>query len=311
MYSIDQYSFGPYTIYRVEHPVTKNGFSVVPEIGGTLIDLWFNGQSVLDGYATPEELTEAKWGKSAILFPFPNRLLDGQYTWDGKTYQFPINNAATGNAIHGFSRHLPFQIADTQMDADSGSCTIVQDYDGHLAYYPFPCRLSVRFSINNNNELATTVTVENLHTSAIPFGFGWHPYFRLTEAVGDTVLTLPACDKIDIDARMIPTGAREPYAAFDSAARLGDTVLDNCFYFEKDIVAVLEGSGRRFSMEVPAAQFPYFQVFTPPQRASVAFEPMTCNVDALNNGDGLEVLAAGAHWAGTFVCKLEEAPVTA
>ena len=48
-------------------------------------------------------------------------------------------------------------------------------------------------------------------------------------------------------------------------------------------------------------QFPYFQVFTPPHRESVALEPMSCNVDAFNNRQGLIALEPDKEWK----CKME------
>ncbi len=304
MFQLDTTSFGPYTLYTISHPASGHRFSVVPEKGGTLLDLWFHGASVLDGYATPEELDEAKWGKSAILFPFPNRLRDGSYTWQGNEYQFPINNAATGNAIHGFARQFPFQITDITTTEHEGGCTLVFDYDGHLPYYPFACRLDVRFVLSSDGVFSTTVRMENKHQAAIPAGFGWHPYFRLSpDAVDSSAFSLTACQKVGIDERMIPTGDRSTYDTFVTEKGITDTVLDNCFYFENDITAVLRHGDRTLRMDVPAAQFPYFQVFTPPHRTSVAFEPMTCNINAFNNGDGLLHLEAGEVWEGTFVCR--------
>src|SRR5437762_1084573 len=37
-----------------------------------------------------------------VLFPFPNRIRDGKYTWGQKNYQLSTNDSA-GNAIHGFA----------------------------------------------------------------------------------------------------------------------------------------------------------------------------------------------------------------
>ncbi len=305
MYTLHQYSFGPYAAYKIENTATGNGFSIVPEMGGTLLDLWFGGQSVLDGYTTPDELAEGKWGKSAILFPFPNRLLDGRFDWAGQTYQFPINNAATENAIHGFARHLPFALADTATDAKHGACTVVLDYDGHLDYYPFPCRLAVQFAMSDTKGFTTTVRMENHHNTPIPVGFGWHPYFKVADNLVDTTLRLPKCDLVEIDGRMIPTGALQVFADFDAPKLLGDMVFDNCFTYQEDVIAAsIAVKGRRFTMEVPAGDFPYFQVFTPPMRQSIAFEPMTCNVNALNNGDGLLILHAKEMWEGAFVCRV-------
>jgi aldose 1-epimerase len=82
---------------------------------------------------------------------------------------------------------------------------------------------------------------------------------------------------------------------------VGDTFLDNCFFNKKasgTYQMTLEGARRRISVEANAKQFPYFQVFTPPHRESIALEPMTCNVDAFNNKNGLVTLASNETWEG-------------
>jgi hypothetical protein len=92
----------------------------VPGYGACLTDLVFEGKSILDGYATYEELIENKWSKSAFLFPFPNRLRDGVYHFDNVRYQFPVNNPATGNAIHGYGKSLPMEVSDIHLRSMTG-----------------------------------------------------------------------------------------------------------------------------------------------------------------------------------------------
>lgn len=304
MYTITESPFGPYQQFTVENPATGNSFSIVPEVGGTVLDICFGGLSVLDGYKTPEELTEGKWGKCAILYPFPNRMRDGKYTWNGKDYHFPINNAATGNAIHGFIRSKSFRMVSSAAGEAAGSVSIAYDYDGHLDYYPFPCSVEITFMISDNGTFKTAVEVKNLHDTAIPVGFGWHPYFQLTENVADTVLHIPACRKVAIDDRMLPTGITPVFTDFEQPQAIGETFLDNCFLATGDYTLAIEGSGRRLELSAEAALFPYFQVFTPPHRTCVALEPMTCNVDGFNNENGLVELHPNATWKGAFVVKV-------
>jgi aldose 1-epimerase len=55
-------------------------------------------------YAAPDLFAGGKPTRSGIpvLFPFPNRIRDGRYTWDGREYQLPLDDPAGKNAIHGF-----------------------------------------------------------------------------------------------------------------------------------------------------------------------------------------------------------------
>ena len=301
MYELRQSSFGSYTRYEFMHSKTGNGFSIVPGRGANVLNIRFGGNEILDGYDTPEELEAGKWGKSSILFPFPNRLADGKFKWQGKQYQFPINNAATGNAIHGFVRDLPFEVEYCFLAKDGASIRCFYDYDGSREYYPFPFSLEIEFTISNDGRFRMETEVTNMGDTAMPFGFGWHPYFRLAEAAGAHSLKLPPCEKVVINDNMIPTGARSTYSDFSSQKSVGDTVLDACFHNSKTTgspALTLAANGRKLTVKAPANKFPFFQVFTPPHRESIALEPMTCNVDAFNNKQGLITLEPDKRWKG-------------
>ena len=76
-------------------------------------------------------------------------------------------------------------------------------------------------------------------------------------------------------------------------------MLDNCFAVPTtslEVSAHLSGPRGtiRYWQETGKDKFNFLQVFTPPYGTSVALEPMTCNVDAFNNGEGLVTLAPGA-----------------
>lgn len=299
MYELDKSAFGKHIRYHLHHPATGTGFSIVPGRGANVLHLDFQGENVLDGYTTPEELEAAKWGKSALLFPFPNRLDQGRYEWLGRSYQFPLNNSATENAIHGFVREEAFEVDFIFLAKDHASILCSYTYEGQRDYYPFPFTLELEFMIHDNGVFTLEVAVRNLHDQAIPVGFGWHPYFRLTDRADNHRMQLPACHKIEINERMIPTGARSAFPDFLRKKSIGEVFLDNCFSVDRSggsYQMALEKEGRVLSVKASARQFPYFQVFTPPHRESVALEPMSCNVNALNNHEGLVALAPDQEW---------------
>lgn len=303
MFQLKESDFGPYRLYRFHHPRTQHGFDIVPAVAANVMAIRFGGTNILDGYETPEDLQAGKWGKSALLFPFPNRLRDGQYAWNGREYAFPINNAPTNNAIHGFIRHESFEVDRFDLAEDRAAITCRFTADGKNPAYPFPFLFLVTFSISSQGDFTARFKITNQHSENIPLGLGWHPYFRLTAKAEDHVLHLPPCERVDIDERMIPTGNRSPYSDFQEERLLGDSQLDTCFAAAQDkaiVRATLRAAGHRLEVEAPRDQFPFFQVFTPPMRSSIAIEPMTCNVDAFHNREGLVDLPAGASWEGQF-----------
>ena len=308
MYELTKTPFGKHTRFELRNPLTGNGFSIVPSAGANVLDIQFGNQSILDGHATPEDLDAGKWGKSTVLFPFPNRLDGGKYTWLGKSYTFPINNAATSNAIHGFVREEAFEPEFVFLGQDLASIRCYFDYKGEREYYPFPFSLEIEFSINDTGKFEVQVEVMNLHKTAIPMGFGWHPYFKLAHTANLHQLKLPACEKVDINDRMIPLGSTTPFKEFQSLQKVEEAFLDNCFQYTKpsgSYQLVLEGEGQSLKMKASAAEFPFFQVFTPPHRESIALEPMSCNVDVFNNLQGLVKLEPEEIWKGKMSVQYE------
>lgn len=307
MYHLNKSKFGKYERFDLSNDATGNGFSIVPAAGTNVLDIVFKGRSILDGYASPEELAEGKWGKSTVLFPFPNRLDGGRYTWRGKQYQFPINNAATGNAIHGFVREEAFRPEYVFLAQDRAHIRCSYEYGGHREYYPFPFLMELEFSISDSGSFEMEAKIENLHSEPIPAGFGWHPYFRLADSTDAHALQLPACERVAINDRMIPTGQRMPYEEFKRKKNIGSGILDSCFAADAKRGAYslkLFGGSRALSLKVPVNAFPFFQVFTPPHRQSIALEPMSCNVDAFNNGEGLVALEPGKKYKKSITIKI-------
>ncbi len=295
--------FGGLQKYTLADTDSGNSFSIIPGYGACLTELVFGGVSLLDSYATYEELIENKWSKSAFLFPFPNRLKDGVYHFDNVRYQFPVNNPATGNAIHGYGKSLPMEVSDVICDNDKAQVRCTYTGTGDHPAYPFPFTFSVLMTITNQNTFEVEMSFRNTGAGQLPVGLGWHPYFRIAGNTDEVKMQLPACHKVIIDHRMIPTGEKQLFEDFEQENSLAGTTLDNCF-------EVPAGNGRfemylrsplgklSYWQETGPGKYPFLQLFTPDHRQSVAIEPMTCNVDAFNNGDGLLILEKGGAFEG-------------
>lgn len=313
IHQIKTEKFGPFDRIRIKNK--ENELAIVPKFGGNLVELnmIINGKktNILDSYDSGEELAKLNYNKSAFLLPFPNRLKNGQYQFDGKTYQFPINNTDTGNAIHGFKDFYNMEIIDYSTNEDNCSITLKSQYLGNNSAYPFPFDFEIQYQLGEYNEFICQVQLTNPNDFTIPIGFGWHPYFKFGDSVNKIALTLPKVDQILVDSTMIPTGKRTDFTAFSSSQAIGNTQFDTCFKIKENdgkatIELVIPHQKIKMIYWQEADKFPYVQLFTPSSRKSLAIEPMTCNIDALNNGDGLLHLEKGACFKGKFGLKIRE-----
>lgn len=299
MFQAKKEKFGQFERVSIAHEESGNKLSLVPEHGACLVDLQLDGLSVLDGYQTPQELDFNNWSKSRFLFPFPNRLKHGTYHWDDVIYQFPINDGQTGNALHGMGMTDPFRYTQLETSADEAVIECSYKNDGKNPAYPFRFSIVVSFTLSADNRFELQMTFQNLHDKPVPVGIGWHPYFMLDgQGVDKWRLQLPPCEMIGIDPQMIPTGKRYEYDRFKQERMIQSEVLDNCFALTEpqeraSLMLSNEKHRLEYWQEMGTGKFDYIQLFTPPHRKSLAIEPMTCNVDAFNNGDGLVRLHPG------------------
>jgi aldose 1-epimerase len=291
MYQHQTEPFGRFEKHILHNPITNNSISLVPEYGAVLLSAVFGGENVIEGYETGQELEELHWGKNIVLYPFPNRLRDG-------------NNIATNNAIHGLGKKKPHRVSSLVTAANYASITCTYEYEGQETSYPFPFRFDIEFFISDGNNVEVKMSFTNTGEGNLPVGIGWHPYFSISENVSDTSMQLPDIQWIDIDERMLPTGKKENYNAFSSLRKIGDTSLDNGFFIsnQKDtfVSLVSERGKMRYWQEAGEGKYNFIQIFTPPHRTCIALEPMTCNIDAFNNGDGLVVLKPQEILSGAF-----------
>ena len=116
---------------------------------------------VLDGYEAGAEPLSAR---GQVLIPWPNRITDGRYEWDGETQQLPLNKPPY--AIHGLVRE-----AEWTPSGGSAFEHLLQPRAG----YPFSLRLRIEYALDGDGLTVRTIA-ENVGDRAAPFGAGFHPY---------------------------------------------------------------------------------------------------------------------------------------
>lgn len=284
-----------------QYELSGGGYhAVVTEVGATLRLLSHAGRTLLAGFAA-EELRPASRG--ALLIPWPNRIADGQYSFDGKTHQLPINEVGRNNASHGLLSWVPWQLVSRTDDS------VILGYRLYpMKGYPFALEVAVSYQIGPDG-LACRVRTTNVGDDTAPYGCAGHPYLVAGPGlVDDWTLEVPAASVLLVsEDRKLPRQL-EPVDGtefdFRIPRKIGDSVLDHAY---TDVtrtngsatvrVTTNDGSGVQCSF---GPECPWVQVFTSDlgvagqDRAGLAVEPMTCPANAFNSGVDLVRLEPGA-----------------
>ena len=275
--------------------------AVVVETGGGLRRYAYAGREVVDGYPA-ESLPDAARGQ--LLVPWPNRVRDGRYRWDGVDQQLALTEPGACNAIHGLVRTLPFAVRARDDATVTLGATLLPQRG-----YPHRLDVAVTYALAADG-LAVTVSARNTGETDAPYAVGQHPYISVgTEYVDDAVLTLPTRHWLRTDGRGLPVGrAAVTGSPFDfrNPRRLGATPIDTAFGgLMRDpsgrAITRLANPEDGFTVDVWAGTAAsHLQVFTGDtladpdrRRRGLAVEPMSAPPDAFRSGEGLVRLQPG------------------
>ena len=226
-----------------------------------------------------------------ILFPFPNRIRAGKFTWEGREFSLPVSDKF-GNAIHGLCLDRPWRVIAQGADFVTGQFQLSVDAPDRLALWPTDFTIEVDYELLGNR-LRANFRIINSSPRPLPWGLGTHPYFKLplavTSRVGACLIEVPAAQRWELHD-CLPTGERLDLDE-EHDLRFGtyvDTVqLDDVFTAVQcegpqfDCLILDEEAGLQITLTSPPI-FREIVAFTPPNRAAVCIEPYTCPTDAIN-----------------------------
>jgi aldose 1-epimerase len=295
----------------------------------------FRWQTVKDGrplellYSDPGLFADGRPTRSGIpiLFPFPNRIRDGRFSWAGKEYRLPLNDGPKVNAIHGFACRRPWRVVG--QGADASGAWLTGEFHGDRdapdcrGLWPTDYRIRVTYRLRIG-VLRLEAEVSNPDAQPMPFGLGYHPYFRLPFAPGvepaDCTVTVPARSYWVLE-ESLPTGDRRPVDLtrdLNLPRRLADLTLDDVL---TDLRSAADtGDGLRPCGAIGGAPgvtlwvhcsagFREMVVFTPVHREAFCIEPYTCTTDAVNlQARGVDAgwlaLPPGGRWSGVVEVRV-------
>jgi aldose 1-epimerase len=253
--------------------------------------------------ATPRALLErdVRYLASFPLFPFSNRIKDGQFTFGGRSVEL-VRNTPPDHPIHG---HV-WQRPSTARAVSSSSAELVCGYPG--ADWPWAYTATQRFALAPG-ALTVELEITNDSDQPMPCGLGMHPYYDRTERVR---LRAQAPLRWVGSQYLLPEWSEPVPAAWDfaQARELSPLAeMDGCFG-QFGGVARLEWPEKGVALSIEAeAIFGVMIVYVPAGQDFFCLETVSNVNDAFNleargvPGNGTLVLAPGHSVRGRIVYR--------
>jgi aldose 1-epimerase len=272
------------------YKLSLNNASIeVCQVGATLKSLVLNGNEILMGFSDSEI---PLFGQGQVLFPFPNRISDGKYLYNGEVLQLPINEVPLNNSIHGLVRWQKWELINhLESSITFKTETIAQPG------YPFCVEILLTYSLINSASFYAHFKITNRTKIPVLAGVGFHPYFKLTSPIDELILHIPAKSYYLLNERKIPIDTKslkKTSKDFAIEKPIGSLQLDDCYseleYNHNDLARItLKDPRAKKAIYLDVTNhFNHIMVFTADslkgefKRNAIAIEPMTCPPNAFN-----------------------------
>jgi galactose mutarotase-like enzyme len=261
-----------------------------------------------------------------LLYPWANRLCGPRYSSPRGEVTLDLDDALlkldeNGLPIHGvIAGALPWELLDGPAGAgDQLHARLSWRSPKLLAVFPFPHAVELHAHIEGEGTLVieTSVHADDPVASSVsssppsvgplpvPVSFGYHPYLTLPGDRAGWKVELPVNERLPLDARMIPTGAREPVAR--RCFQLDGGSWDDAYSDLRDPPTFRVSSpGAGISLELRRG-YTHAQLYAPAGGDFVCFEPMTAPTNALVSHEGLRLIEPGEAFHAAFAISVQAA----
>ena len=197
----------------------------VPDRKGQIADIVL-GHETLDGYVPNPPYI------GAIVGRYANRIANGTFSLDGKTYTLPKNDGP--NTLHGGTDKTFNKVVwdGEPLKGKPGVAFTYLSKDGDDGF-PGNAKIKVTYTLTDSNELV--IDYEATADKATPINLSQHSYFNLAgEGTSDILnheVMLNADRFTPVDKNLIPTGELRPVKGtpmdFTTSTRVGARIDDN------------------------------------------------------------------------------------
>ena len=309
-------------IYILHDNTTDAQARIAPSLGDNcyLFGLSVNGEwiELLDPPPAFEAFAKFPigWG-IPLLFPFPSRIRDGRFTFEGEEYTFD-KTLETDHSIHGFVWDQPFVVESTTADPEEGAAIVCsldsRQFPQMGRQFPFP--FIIRISYNLRESILTMVTeITNVGDRNMPTAIGLHHYFSVPLSAqsqpANVYITVPA-DQTWEHEDGLPNGVKLDVTEVNDL-RVGGAftnLREHALYTDFTMVdgvsrCTIEDRDAGISTILESdAAWPDLQLYYPANRPALCLEPYSTPTDGVNIQStgidaGLVVLRPGQMWSGT------------
>ncbi|REG89207.1 aldose 1-epimerase [Winogradskyella sediminis] len=288
MYTITHITKDGLDYVRLKSPNGKTAANICLTQGGRLSQFIFEEVEVISEIK-PETYKDNY--ASSILFPFANRIKDGNYNFDGVAYNLQCNEADKNNALHGLVYNKYFSVVDKHFTSGEATLTLGYIEDYPTTGFPFKYEIKITYVLSSEG-IKIKVDILNKDKKPFPFTLGWHPYFtssNLTESFMDY-----SSSKCFLqDHQNITTGTADFKMVMPFQVK--DKKLDDAYALENNVIKFLTP---QYNVIIKSSSEENFlQLYTPNDPNIIAIEPMTGVSDSFNNKTGLQVLNANDSYS--------------
>ncbi len=310
-YTIDEVTESGLLEIIIKNNKTKEFLSIIPEYGGRLKELWLNNGekniSIIKKITRTDSVNRDDIFANAKLSPFAGRIRNGQYVFDNTKYNLTINYPEEGNACHGFIYGKKFSVIDKTVTEEKALCRLEYLYESENEGYPFNYLIEITYVLSSLDGLTCKTKVVNKSRKTIPISDGWHHYFDLGINLSELSLKLNVSNLIELDSQKIPNGKKSIEFKFNDVKKIENQEIDSCFQVESSngraetrLIYEKWNLDLRIWQETGPNKYNYIVIYTPPDRKSIAVEPLTSNIDCFNNREGLILLKSGEEYISDF-----------
>lgn len=256
-----------------------------PQIGCNLLSFVVDGQDYI--VALDESSGNGILG-TPILYPMPNRVRDGVFTFAGRSFRFEPNNGP--NYIHGLVRDQAWTVGEPILGENEASISahIYMVPGGPLyALFPIANTLQVTYTLRPGQLTLAFAVHNDDETQELPFGLAIHPYFPIIGRRDEITLQVPATAWMEAK-NLLPTGQLLPLAQgpadLTQPQSLDPLDLDDVFWGmapERPAQVEYQAIGKRLTLTADAL-FTHAVVYTPQGKPFFCIENQSCSTDAHN-----------------------------